>query len=163
MAADWCRLFGRRLADEHGEEVVILAGGIRGVALGVVLTALAQTVATGIALTAAGVLVRRGLTAVLVLCLAQVGPILVVLPAIIWLFSTRHTVSGMILVIIGVPAVLMDNFLRPVLIRRGADLPLLLIISGHHWRPPRLRRARPVPGPADPRRHYTCCSIGLLK
>lgn len=24
----------------------------------------------------------------------------------------------------------MDNFLRPVLIRRGADLPLLLIIAG---------------------------------
>ena len=26
MAADWCRLFGRRLADERGEEVVVLAG-----------------------------------------------------------------------------------------------------------------------------------------
>ena len=56
MAADWCRLFGRRLADERGEEVVDLAGGaIRGVAFGVILTALAQTFATGIALTAAGV------------------------------------------------------------------------------------------------------------
>ena len=36
MAADWCRRFGRRLADERGEEVVVLAGqAIRGVALGV--------------------------------------------------------------------------------------------------------------------------------
>ena len=132
MAADWCRLFGRRLADERGEEVVDLAGGaIRGVAFGVILTALAQTLATGIALTAAGVPQAGLLTAVvLVLCLAQIGPILVVLPAIIWLFTTGQTVPGIILVVIGVPAVLMDNFLRPVLIKRGADLPLLLIILG---------------------------------
>ena len=132
LAADWCRLFGRRLADERGEEVVVLAGGaIRGVAFGVILTALAQTFATGIALTAASVPQAGFLTAlVLVLCLAQIGPILVVLPAIIWLFATGQTVPGIILVVIGVPAVLMDNFLRPVLIKRGADLPLLLIILG---------------------------------
>jgi predicted PurR-regulated permease PerM len=132
LAADWCRLFGRRLADERGEEVVILAGGaIRGVAFGVILTALAQTVATGIALTAADVPHAGFLTAIaLVLCLAQIGPGLVVLPAIIWLFATDQTVSGVILVVIGIPAVLMDNFLRPVLIKRGADLPLLLILLG---------------------------------
>jgi predicted PurR-regulated permease PerM len=132
LAADWCRLFGRRLADDRGEEVVVLAGGaIRGVAFGVVLTALAQTLATGIALTAAGVPQAGLLTAIaLVLCLAQIGPILVVLPAIIWLFATGQTGPGIILVVIGVPAVLMDNFLRPVLIKRGADLPLLLILLG---------------------------------
>ena len=32
--------------------------------------------------------------------------------------------------VIGVPAMLMDNVLRPILIRRGADLPLLLILVG---------------------------------
>ncbi len=37
---------------------------------------------------------------------------------------------GIVLVAIGVPAVLMDNVLRPILIRRGADLPLLLILVG---------------------------------
>ena len=132
MAAGWCRRFGRRLARERGEEVVILAGqAIRGVALGVVLTALAQTFATGIALTAAGVPQAGILTGVtLLLCLAQIGPILVVLPSIIWLFATGQTVPGIILVVIGVPAVLMDNFLRPVLIKRGPDLPLLLIQLG---------------------------------
>ena len=51
-----------------------------------------------------------------------------VLPAIIWLFATGQTVPGIILVVIGVPAVLMDNFLRPVPIKRGTDLPLLLIL-----------------------------------
>ena len=89
MAADWCRRFGRRLADERGEEVVVLAGqAIRGVALGVVLTALAQTLATGIALTAAGMPQAGLLTAVaLILCLAQIGPILVVLPLLLILLG----------------------------------------------------------------------------
>ena len=132
MAAAWCRRFGRRLADKRGEDVVVLAGqAIRGVALGVVVTALTQTLVTGIALIAAGVPQAGLLTAVtLLFCLAQIGPILVVLPSIIWLFATGQTVPGVVLVVIGVPAVLMDNFLRPILIKRGADLPLLLILVG---------------------------------
>ena len=132
MAAAWCRRFGRRLADQRGEDVVVLAGqAIRGVALGVVLTALAQTLVTGIALVAAGVPQAALLMAVtFLLCLAQIGPILVVLPSIIWLFATGQTVPGIVLIAIGVPAMLMDNFVRPVLIRRGADLPLLLILVG---------------------------------
>lgn len=132
MAAAWLRRFGRRLADQRGEDVVVLAGqAVRGVALGVVVTALAQTVVTGIALFAAGVPQAGLLMAVsLLLCIAQVGPILVVLPAIIWLFATGQTVPGIILLVIGVPAVLMDNVLRPILIKRGADLPLLLILLG---------------------------------
>ena len=132
MAAAWCRRFGRRLADKRGEDVVVLAGqAIRSVALGVVVTALAQSLVTGIALVAAGVPQAGLLTAVtLLLCLAQIGPILVVLPSIIWLFATGQTVPGIVLVAIGVPAVLMDNFLRPILIKRGADLPLLLILVG---------------------------------
>ena len=132
MAAAWCRRFGRRLADERGEEVVVLAGrAIRGVALGVVLTALAQTLATRHCPDCGGHAAggtSDGHCPASVPCADR--PILVVLPAIIWLFATGQTVPGIILVVIGVPAVLMDNFLRPVLIRRGADLPLLLIILG---------------------------------
>ena len=132
IAAAWCRRFGRRLADKRGEDVVVLAGqAIRGVALGVVVTAVTQTLCTGIALVAAGVPQAGLLTAVtLLFCLAQIGPILVVLPSIIWLFATGQTVPGIVLIVIGVPAVLMDNFLRPILIKRGADLPLLLILVG---------------------------------
>ena len=131
-AAEWCRSFGRRLADQRGEEAAILAGqAIKGVALGVVVTALAQSLLTGIALAIAGVPQAGVLTAVtLLLCIAQLGPALVVIPAIIWLFWSGATGAGIILVVLGVPAMLMDNVLRPILIRRGADLPLLLILVG---------------------------------
>ena len=131
-AAGWCRRFGRRLAGARGEESAILAGqAIRSVALGVVVTALAQSLVTGVGLKLAGVPQAGLLTAVtLLLCIAQLGPALVVIPAIIWLFSTGATMYGVILVVVGVPALLMDNILRPILIRRGADLPLLLILLG---------------------------------
>jgi len=131
-AARWCRRFGDRLAGPRGEEAAILAGqAIKSVALGVVVTALAQSLLTGIALKIAGVPQAGLLTAVtLLLCIAQLGPGLIIIPAIIWLFWSGATVPGIILVVLGVPAVLMDNVLRPILIRRGADLPLLLILVG---------------------------------
>jgi predicted PurR-regulated permease PerM len=67
---------------------------------------------------------------VLFLCLAQLGPLLVVIPAVIWLFWSGRTVSGTTLLVIGVIAGTLDNIVRPVLIKRGADLPLLLIFAG---------------------------------
>jgi predicted PurR-regulated permease PerM len=124
--------FGRRLAGDRGEEVVRLAGqAVRGVALGIVVTALAQTVLAGIGLAAAGIPFAALLTAlILVLCIAQIGPLLVLLPAVIWLYWSGSTGWGTALLIWTVGVGALDNVLRPVLIRKGADLPLLLIFAG---------------------------------
>ena len=124
--------FGRRLAGDRGEEVVRLAGqAVRGVALGIVVTALAQTVLAGIGLAFAGVPFAALLTAlILVLCIAQVGPLVVLVPAIIWLYWTGASGWATALLIWSVGVGMLDNFLRPMLIRRGADLPLLLIFAG---------------------------------
>jgi len=103
----------------------------RGVALGVVVTAIAQSLVAGAGLALAGVPHAGILTAIiLMLCIAQLGPVLVLVPAVIWLFATGATVPGIILVVFTVMALTMDNFLRPFLIKRGADLPLLLILVG---------------------------------
>ena len=130
--AAWMRSFGRRLADERGEQAVILAGqAIRGVALGVVVTALIQAGLGGIGLAIAGVPFPLLLTAIMLgLCIAQLGPILVLIPSTIWLFATDQTGWGSFLLVWSLLVGGMDNFLRPVLIRRGVDLPLLLIIVG---------------------------------
>ena len=124
--------FGRRLAGNRGEGVVILAGqAIRAVALGVVVTALAQTLLAGLGLYVAGIPFAGLLTGViLLLCIAQIGPILVLAPAVVWLFWNDQTVWGTALLIWSVGVGAMDNVLRPVLIRRGADLPMLLIFAG---------------------------------
>jgi predicted PurR-regulated permease PerM len=131
-ARDALLRFGRRLANERGEQVVLLAGqAIRAVALGVVVTALIQTALAGVGLYVAGVPFAGFLTAiVLVLCIAQIGPIVVLIPAIIWLFWSDHTGWGVALLVWSIPVGVLDNVLRPLIIRKGADLPLLLIFAG---------------------------------
>lgn len=130
--AAWVRRFGERLADTQGGRMVILAGqAIRGVALGVVVTALIQSVVGGIGLAIAGIPFVGVLTAVMfALCIAQLGPLLVLLGATAWAFYALGTGWGVFLLVWSAVVGLMDNVIRPVLIRRGADLPLLLIFAG---------------------------------
>jgi predicted PurR-regulated permease PerM len=128
----WLRRFGRRLADEQGDRMVVLAGqAIRGVALGVVVTALVQSALGGIGLAIAGVPFAGVLTAIMfALCIAQLGPLLVLLGATAWAYYALGTGWGTFLLVWSLVVGVMDNFLRPILIRRGADLPLLLIFAG---------------------------------
>ena len=131
-AANGVLKFLRRLAGERGENSGRLAArAVRAVALGIVVTALAQTLISGVGLFVAGV-PHAGLLAaiVFVLCIAQLGPLLVMAPAIIWLYSSGSAVRGTVLLVFGLVAVTLDNVLRPVLIKKGADLPILLILSG---------------------------------
>jgi predicted PurR-regulated permease PerM len=51
-------------------------------------------------------------------------------PAVIWMFYTGDTLWATVLLVFTVVATTMDQFIRPVLIRRGADLPMLLILAG---------------------------------
>ena len=124
--------FGRRLAGERGENAVRLAGqAIRSVALGVVLTAVVQAALGGAALGVTGVPFAGLLTAAMAfLCIAQVGPLPILVPAVIWLYWSGETAWGTFLLVWTLIVVTMDNVLRPVLIMRGADLPLLLIFAG---------------------------------
>jgi predicted PurR-regulated permease PerM len=131
-AALGVRRFGRRLAAERGEDSVVLAGqAIRAVALGVGVTAVVQTVLGGIGLVAAGVPFAGLLSAVmLLLCIAQLGPALVLFPAVGWVYWSGENAWGTVLLVWSLAVSVLDNVLRPVLIKRGADLPLLLIFAG---------------------------------
>ena len=124
--------FGRRLAGDRGEHSILLAGqAIRGVALGVGVTAIVQSMLGGIGLAVAGVPFAALLSALmLMLCIAQLGPGLILFPAVGWMFWSGDTRWAIVLLVWSLLVVTLDNFLRPVLIRKGADLPLLLIFSG---------------------------------
>jgi predicted PurR-regulated permease PerM len=124
--------FAARLAGSNGTKAALLAAGaIRAVAMGVLGTALVQTTIAGAGLLIAAVPAAMLLTSgVLVLCLAQLGPILVMLPAVVWKFYSGDTFWATVLLVFAVVSTFIDNFLRPLLIRRGADLPLLLIFAG---------------------------------
>jgi predicted PurR-regulated permease PerM len=131
-AAAVARRFGHRLAGERGQQMVLLVGqAIRGVALGVVVTALVQSMLGGIALAVAGVPFAAILTAVMfMLCIVQIGPALVLLPAVVWLYYSGGGGWTIFLAVCGLVIISLDNVLRPLLIRRGADLPMLLILVG---------------------------------
>lgn len=132
-AAAGVRRFARRLAGARGEEVVHLAAqAVRGVALGVIVTALVQALLGGIGLAVAGVPFATVLTAVmLLLAIAQIGVVPVLAPAVGWLYWSDEPGMATALLVWTILVTTLDNFLRPLLIKRGAaDLPLLLIFAG---------------------------------
>ncbi|MTD26098.1 AI-2E family transporter YdiK [Erwinia sorbitola] len=126
------RHFAFRLASRRGDAAVLLAGqAIRAVALGVVVTALVQGVLGGIGLAISGIPYATILTVLMILsCLVQLGPLVVLVPAIIWLYWSGDTTWGTVLLIWSCVVGTLDNVLRPMLIRMGADLPMILILSG---------------------------------
>jgi predicted PurR-regulated permease PerM len=118
-------------AGERGERTIRLAGqSIRGVALGVIVTALVESIIAGLGLwpvvphTAlprrAHFRVRR----------RSVGPATRFSSCLSSGCSGPETLWGVIIAVFTVAVAVVDNVLKPVLIRRGVDLPLLLIVAG---------------------------------
>lgn len=126
------RAFARRLAGESGDEVVVLsAQAIRAVALGIVVTALVQSGIGGIGLAVTGVPYAVLLSAVMfLLAVAQIGAGPVLFGAVIWLYWKDETLWATVMLAWSIVTVSLDNVLRPMLIKRGADLPLVLIFAG---------------------------------
>jgi predicted PurR-regulated permease PerM len=131
-AARGVRRFANRVAGANGERAAVLAAAtIRGVALAVIVTAIIQTAIAGTGLVVASVPGAWVLAAVaLIFNLAQLGPWLVMLPAVAWKFYTGDSSWGFVLLAFTFVAGTIDNVVRPLLIRKGADLPLLLIFAG---------------------------------
>jgi predicted PurR-regulated permease PerM len=126
-----CR-FARRLHGEAGDQAVLLAAGsVRAVALGIVVTAVVQTALGTAGLAIAGVPYVAIFAAMMfVFCIAQLGPVLPMLAAVGWLYLNDATAAAIGLLVWTLIVGSLDNVLRPLLIRRGADLPLLLIMAG---------------------------------
>ncbi|MEC5385546.1 AI-2E family transporter YdiK [Uliginosibacterium sp. H3] len=130
--AAFMRRLAMRLGGAHIDMLVTLAGEtVRAVALGIVVTAMVQSVIGGIGLAIAGVPFAAVLTSLmLMLCLAQLGPGPILIPAVIWLFLQGHTWQGVVLLVFTVFGLTLDNVLRPLLIQRGADMPFLMVFAG---------------------------------
>ena len=132
-AADWTLRFGARLGGSRGENAVRLSAlAIRSVARGVVVTAFVQAAIGGVGLWIAGVPLATLLTALMfLLAVAQIGAVPVLLLATIWLYWSGSPGMGTFLLVVTVVAGVLDNILRPLLIKQGAaELPLLLIFVG---------------------------------
>ena len=121
-----------KLAGERGEELTTLARAtVSSVATGIVGVALLQSVLAGIGFVAVG-LPAAGLWAVMVLLFAVVQlPIpIVMIPIIVYVFSSASTPVAVVFTIWAVFVSLIDNFLKPILFGRGAQVPTLVIFIG---------------------------------
>jgi predicted PurR-regulated permease PerM len=132
VAVKGIRKFAIRLAGERGDAIVTLAGqAVKAVTMGVVITALIQSILGGVALWICGVPRPGLLTAIMfILGLTQIGAGPVLIPAVIWKYASGDPVWGTVLLILTIIVGGSDNFIRPFLIKRGADLPILLIFAG---------------------------------
>jgi predicted PurR-regulated permease PerM len=131
-AADFVRRFGHRLAGDRGVESVGLAAhAIRGVALGVVVSALIEAALGGAALAVAGLPFAALLTALIfIACILQIGPGVILIPAVIWSYWKGNPAWATFLLAASIVVIVLDNLLRPVLMRRGAQMSLLLVLAG---------------------------------
>ena len=127
-------IFQRIAGGERGEEFTRLsAATIRAVAQGVVGVAFIQAILVGLCLLVAGVPWTGALAAiVLVLGIAQVPAVLVTLPAIayIWMSGTYGAAEGILYTVLLLVAGMADNVLKPLMLGRGVDVPMPVILVG---------------------------------
>ena len=124
---------GRRIAGEQAPRLLRVAEAtINGVVYGVLGTALVQALLLLIGLWIAGIPAALLLGLLLfVLSLIPFGPLLIVGPAAVWLYLSGETGWTAFIVAWSIAAgFVTDNVLKPWLISRGSDLPLILILFG---------------------------------
>jgi predicted PurR-regulated permease PerM len=126
------RSFSRKLIAGRGEAFVELAGAtIRTVARGVIGISALQAFLAGIGFVAAGIPGASLLTtAVLILGIVQIGPSIVILPLVIWSWFSMETTAALLFTAWMIPVNLMDNVLRPLVMGRGLNTPMLVILTG---------------------------------
>jgi predicted PurR-regulated permease PerM len=121
-----------RIGGERGMQLLDVAGAtVRAVVYGVLGTALVQGVLAAIGFFVAGVPGAEllGFITFFVAVLPG-GPLLVALPAALWLFQQGSTGWTIFMIAWGVMVGSIDNVIRPLLMRRGGTTPLILVMLG---------------------------------
>ena len=127
-------IFVRIIGPAHGAEYAALSTAtIRAVAQGVIGVAFIQAIIVGLCLLVSGVPWAGVLSViVLVLGIAQVPALIVTLPAIAWIwtrggYDTGEAVAYTVLLFV---AGMADNVLKPLMLGRGVDAPMPVILIG---------------------------------
>jgi len=126
------KLFSKKLTSSRAEEFVDLTGAtIRAVSKGVIGISALQAILVGLGLIVAGVPGASLITsAVLILGIVQIGPALVIFPVVIWAWFNMETGSAFLFTIYMLPVNLLDNILKPIVMARGLNTPMLVILLG---------------------------------
>jgi predicted PurR-regulated permease PerM len=126
------RAVATRFVGARGEEFLDLAEStVRSVARGILGVAVIQSVLAGVGFLVAGI-PGAGLLALVCLLLSviQVGPGLVLIPCVIYVFMTDSMLTAILFLVWNVFVGLLDNVLKPLLLGRGVKVPMLVIFIG---------------------------------
>ena len=126
------RRLANRLTADHGDELIDMSTStIRSVAVGVIGIAFIQALLGGLGMMFAGV-PAAGLLAIVILFLAiaQLPPILVLGPVAFYVFSAESTTVAVVFLIWSILVSSSDMVLKPLLLGRGVDVPMLVILLG---------------------------------
>jgi predicted PurR-regulated permease PerM len=131
-AGESIRMFFRKIAGEKGDEFAdIMYKTVGNVVKGILGVALIQSFLIGIGFVLAGVpLAGIWTLLVLMLSILQIPPPLVVIPVVVYLFSTLETVPAVLWSVYLVAAAISDNVLKPIMLGKGAPVPMLVIFLG---------------------------------
>ncbi|QQS52774.1 MAG: AI-2E family transporter [Bacteroidota bacterium] len=126
------RKFFRKASGSRGDEFAdIVKVTVGNVVRGVLGVALIQSFLFGIGLLLAGVpFVGLWTLLVLVFSILQLPPTLIAVGMVIFLFSEKETMPALIWSIYLILAGASDNFLKPLLLGKGAPVPMLIIFLG---------------------------------
>ncbi len=114
-----------------GEWATMTVATVRSVLQGVIGVAIIQTILVAIGLFVMGVPGAPVWTAIiLVLAIAQLPPLIVLAPIMVWVFSTADTTTAVIFTVYQLVAGASDSFLKPLLMGRGLDIPMPVILIG---------------------------------
>jgi len=121
-----------RVAPSRGQHITDLAvATIRSVTNGVLGVAAIQAGLAGLGFVVAGVPAAGVFTVViLVAAIVQVPATLIIAPLIVWVFSFAEPLTASIFAVYSVLVALSDNVLKPILLGRGVDLPVLVVLLG---------------------------------
>lgn len=124
--------FSNRIMPGKGEELVIMVTNtIRSVVKGIILVAVIQAALAYLGFVVIG-LPGAAFFALLVLILAivQIPAILAMIPAIAIVFSTHESMPAILFTVYALAVALSDNFLKPMLLGKGLQTPMLIILIG---------------------------------
>ena len=122
----------QKLVGDRGEEFMqTTVVTIRNIAKGVIGISLLQSLLLGVVFLLAGI-PYAGLWALLCLILGiiQVGPGLISIGAIVFLFVTHSPLVAILWTVIIIAFTLLDNILKPIVFGKGAPAPMLVIFIG---------------------------------
>ena len=125
------KLMQRIVPESRDRFLALTENTVRGVTMGVVGVAVMQSILTGIGFAVIGIPAASFWAfACLILAVLQISIAIIVVPILIYVFSNYELVPAVLFLAWNLPVIALDNILKPLLMGRGVDAPMLVIFIG---------------------------------